>query len=64
VFPVSSNSIMTAAGKLASRRREKRAFTNTSTFDLRCQVCGKGLKGEKEARQHAKESGHVEFGEY
>ena len=28
------------------------------------QICGKGLKGEKEARAHASETGHVEFGEY
>lgn len=28
------------------------------------QVCKTGLKGEKEARSHAMETGHVEFGEY
>jgi ubiquitin thioesterase OTU1 len=28
------------------------------------QVCGQGLKGEKEAREHASETGHVKFGEY
>jgi len=55
---------MIAAEKLASKRRLKRAYTNTATFDLRCQVCGQGLRGEKEARQHAKDTGHVEFGEY
>jgi len=64
VFPVTSESIMQAAGKLATKRREKKAFTNTATFDLRCQICSKGLKGEKEARQHASETGHVDFGEY
>ena len=31
---------------------------------LDIQICGKGLKGEKEARAHASETGHVEFGEY
>lgn len=30
--------ILTAARKLADKLREKRAFTNTATFDLRCQV--------------------------
>jgi len=64
VFPVEAHIIFDAAGKLAAKRREKRAYTNTSTFDLRCQVCGKGLKGEKGAREHAKETSHVEFGEY
>jgi len=64
VFPVFSAPIMLAAEKLASKLRLKKAFTNTTTFDLRCQVCGHGLKGEREARQHAKDTGHVEFGEY
>lgn len=71
---------------LAGKLREKRKFTNTATFDLKCevrnvllptgeqsvrwllchivQVCGQGLKGEKEARAHAGETGHVKFGEY
>jgi ubiquitin thioesterase OTU1 len=84
-----------AAKKLASILREKKAFTNTSTFDLKCEVCtyirihipcslclfqmnhktrlliyflsqdcGQGLKGEKGARAHASQTGHVRFGEY
>ena len=81
--------MLLAAKKLADALRAKRAYTNTATFDLKCQVrasprpvlgetsrmlglpcarlwqiCGKGLKGEKEARAHASETGHVEFGEY
>ncbi|KAI0345374.1 OTU-domain-containing protein [Trametopsis cervina] len=56
--------VLSAAKKLADKLRAKKAFTNTATFDLRCQICQKGLKGEKEARAHASETGHVEFGEY
>lgn len=76
--------ILTAAKKLADKLRAKKAYTNTATFDLKCQVrlyasvrsllseihfitpqvCGKGLKGEKEARAHASETGHAKFGEY
>ncbi|KAI0086168.1 OTU-domain-containing protein [Irpex rosettiformis] len=55
---------LVAAKKLADKLRAKRAYTNTSTFDLRCQICQKGLKGEKEARAHASETGHIQFGEY
>ncbi|EKM55136.1 uncharacterized protein PHACADRAFT_255547 [Phanerochaete carnosa HHB-10118-sp] len=58
------DAVLQAAKKLADKLRVKKAYTNTATFDLRCQVCKTGLKGEKEARQHAKETGHVEFGEY
>ncbi|KAI0043971.1 OTU-domain-containing protein [Auriscalpium vulgare] len=55
---------MRALAQLAGILRGKRAYTNTSTFDLKCEVCGKGLKGEKEARAHASETGHVKFGEF
>ncbi|KAG0699640.1 hypothetical protein DFH29DRAFT_935692 [Suillus ampliporus] len=68
VFPIISadeeDPILSAAKKLATILRGKKAYTNTSTFDLKCEDCGKGLKGEKDARMHAQETGHVRFGEY
>jgi ubiquitin thioesterase OTU1 len=68
LFPVKSSNdsdpILVAAKKLATILREKRAFTNTSTFDVKCEDCGQGLKGEKGARAHAEQTGHVRFGEY
>ncbi|KAH9952048.1 OTU-domain-containing protein [Amylocystis lapponica] len=56
--------VLGAARRLADVLRARRAYTNTATFDLKCEICGKGLKGEKEARAHASETGHAEFGEY
>ncbi|KAG9048696.1 ubiquitin-specific protease otu1 [Tulasnella sp. UAMH 9824] len=64
IFPVSSEAIMQGAAQMAAKLRAMKAYTNTATFDLKCERCGKGLKGEKEARQHAAETGHAEFGEY
>ncbi|PPQ64685.1 hypothetical protein CVT26_002775 [Gymnopilus dilepis] len=69
LFPIrssddNSDPILVAAKKLADILRSKKAFTNTATFDLRCEQCGQGLKGEKEARAHAEQTGHVRFGEY
>ncbi|KAG9318851.1 hypothetical protein JVU11DRAFT_956, partial [Chiua virens] len=71
IFPIrtknsanTSDPILEAAKKLATMLRERKAFTNTTTFDLKCEQCGKGLKGEKDARAHAQETGHVQFGEY
>jgi len=65
VFPVRlGDDIMRGATELATKLRKERRFTNTATFTLRCERCGKGLKGEKEARQHARETGHADFGEY
>lgn len=68
VFPIISadedDPILSAAKELATILRGKKAYTNTSTFDIKCEDCGKGLKGEKDARMHAQETGHVRFGEY
>ncbi|KAF8201558.1 hypothetical protein BJ912DRAFT_945671 [Pholiota molesta] len=68
LFPITSSEdsdpVLVAAKKLADILRSKKAFTNTATFDLKCEVCGQGLKGEKGARAHAEETGHVRFGEY
>ncbi|RXW22319.1 hypothetical protein EST38_g3511 [Candolleomyces aberdarensis] len=69
LFPIKdgsdeSDSILVAAKKLADSLRAKKAFTNTATFDLRCEQCGQGLKGEKGARAHAEATGHTRFGEY
>jgi len=64
VFPTRSTDVLVAAKRLADVLRAKRAFTNTATFDLKCEQCGKGLKGEKGAQAHATETGHTNFGEY
>ncbi|TFY50919.1 hypothetical protein EVG20_g11257 [Dentipellis fragilis] len=59
-----SDPMIAALKKLAEKLRAKKAYTNTATFDLKCEICGKGLKGEKEARSHASETGHTSFGEF
>ncbi|KAI0035532.1 hypothetical protein K488DRAFT_43091 [Vararia minispora EC-137] len=68
VFPVvreeSNDAILQALQELAGKLRKKHLFTNTATFDLKCEDCGTGLRGEKEAREHARVTGHVKFGEY
>lgn len=53
-----------AADQLVSACHEARQFTDTGNFTLRCGVCQIGVKGEKEAVQHAKETGHQSFQEY
>jgi len=69
LFPIrssddDSDEVLVAAKKLAGILRSKKAYTNTATFDLKCEVCGQGLVGEKGARAHATETGHLRFGEY
>lgn len=44
--------------------RKRNYFTDTATFDLKCNDCETPLKGEKGAQEHAARTGHVRFGEY
>ncbi|KAK4703479.1 ubiquitin thioesterase OTU1, partial [Phenoliferia sp. Uapishka_3] len=63
-FPVEQDSVVAAALSLVGKLKARHAYTDTASFTLRCEVCGKGLTGEKEARAHASETSHTSFGEY
>lgn len=63
VFSTSDDVILAQALELADEARRKRQFTDVNRFSLRCMVCQTGLVGQKEARKHAKETGHTNFGE-
>lgn len=45
-------------------QQRKRRFTDTANFTLRCGVCQTGVKGQKEAIEHAQATGHANFQEY
>ncbi|XP_012683263.2 ubiquitin thioesterase OTU1 isoform X2 [Clupea harengus] len=63
VFPTVDDVTLAQALELADEARRKRQFTDVNRFALRCMVCQMGLVGQKEARQHAKDTGHTNFGE-
>ncbi|KAL1916999.1 uncharacterized protein VTP21DRAFT_5197 [Calcarisporiella thermophila] len=63
-FEVSDDAVLPAALQLAARLREKRQYTDLANFTLRCSVCQTGLRGQKEATQHALQTGHASFEEY
>nr|XP_020633577.1 ubiquitin thioesterase OTU1 isoform X3 [Pogona vitticeps] len=63
VFSTSDDVVLAQALELADEARRKRQFTDVNRFTLRCVVCQKGLTGQTEAREHAKETGHTNFGE-
>jgi ubiquitin thioesterase OTU1 len=52
------------AKALAEKFKQMRLFTDTANFSLRCLVCQEGLVGENEAREHARSTGHQNFGEF
>ncbi|EIW67737.1 hypothetical protein TREMEDRAFT_33358 [Tremella mesenterica DSM 1558] len=61
LFQISDSNIFSSAEKLVSQLRSKHYYTDTATFDLRCGVCGIGLRGEKGAREHALSTGRESF---
>ncbi|CAB1436651.1 unnamed protein product [Pleuronectes platessa] len=63
IFSTTDDVILALALELADEARRKRQFTDVNRFALRCMVCQTGLVGQKEAREHAKETGHTNFGE-
>jgi ubiquitin thioesterase OTU1 len=52
------------AARLVAACHDARQFTDIANFALRCGVCQIGIKGEREAAEHAKATGHTRFSEY
>uniref|UniRef100_A0A8C2N3Z1 Ubiquitin thioesterase OTU n=1 Tax=Cricetulus griseus TaxID=10029 RepID=A0A8C2N3Z1_CRIGR len=63
IFSSNDDIVLVQALELAEEAKRKRQFTDVNRFTLRCMVCQKGLTGQAEAREHAKETGHTNFGE-
>nr|XP_018262141.1 ubiquitin thioesterase OTU1 [Kwoniella dejecticola CBS 10117]OBR84299.1 ubiquitin thioesterase OTU1 [Kwoniella dejecticola CBS 10117] len=57
VFPITDSTILSTAEKLVNQLKARHYYTDTANFDLRCQICGEGLIGEKGAREHATKTG-------
>lgn len=55
--------VLQAAVELCRVLQGRHYFTDTKGFDVKCNVCQRAGKGEQWAVQHAKESGHMDFGE-
>jgi len=64
VFDTEDAGVLEAALTLAEVLKSRNYYTDTTNFSIRCNECGKGLKGERMASEHAMETGHVDFGEY
>ena len=62
-FPADDEEVLRAAVTIAAELRRTRQFVDLAGFALMCSVCNKGLRGEKEARAHAAETGHSSFSE-
>ncbi|XP_057376067.1 ubiquitin thioesterase OTU1-like [Daphnia carinata] len=63
LFPTTDTSVLQQAEELAAEARASHQFTDVNHFTLKCMVCHCFLTGQTQAQQHAKETGHTNFGE-
>lgn len=64
IFSTKDESVLAQAMEIANEAKASRQYTDVGKFTLRCLVCQKSLIGQKEAQEHAKSTGHINFGEY
>jgi ubiquitin thioesterase OTU1 len=48
---------------IAGELKQRSQFVDLAGFDLKCMVCGIGIKGQTGAQAHAKSTGHTNFGQ-
>jgi len=63
VFTPKDNFAFEGAMALSRDLHKKRQFTDCASFTIQCGVCYKKLKGEREALDHSKDTGHANFQE-
>lgn len=64
VFRVDDEEVQAQVLHLATEAQKSRQYTDLSGFTLRCLVCNDGLRGQRQAQQHAMATGHSNFAEY
>ncbi|KAJ6622856.1 Ubiquitin thioesterase OTU1 [Pseudolycoriella hygida] len=63
MFSIEDDTVMQQAQQLAMEAKSSRQFTDVDRFSLKCMQCDCLLVGQVEAQQHAKSTGHTNFGE-
>ncbi|PWN42263.1 hypothetical protein IE81DRAFT_341576 [Ceraceosorus guamensis] len=53
--------VLEAVQDLVSVLKKRHYYTDTSTFALKCNRCQTPLQGQRQATEHAKQTGHTEF---
>jgi ubiquitin thioesterase OTU1 len=62
-FALNDTEALEGFKSLASELKRERKFVDLGGCALRCMVCGRGLKGQKEALEHARATQHQNFGQ-
>ncbi|KAG0346667.1 ubiquitin-specific protease otu1 [Podila humilis] len=58
-FDIQVEDILNAGVQLAANLKKAHKYTDLATFTLRCSVCQIGLKGERDAQNHAQQTEHT-----
>lgn len=63
LFAAGADDVLEEVKRIARDRQKKRQFTNLRSGGLLCKECDCVFMGQKEAVEHAKQTGHTNFGE-
>lgn len=63
IFDVNDAAKLAAAQSVAADLKARRQYVDLAGFDLKCLVCGKALKDQDGARDHAVATRHQNFGQ-
>ncbi len=63
IFDAADPVVLEGAILLCGILQKRHYYTDTAAFSIRCNVCEKSCVGERGATEHAKETGHYDFGE-
>ncbi len=63
IFNEEDQTALLGAVALATKLKKKREFTDLSNFSIRCGECYEAFKGQNDALEHAKLTGHTNFQE-
>lgn len=63
IFDAVDQAVLETAVELCRVLQRQHYYTDMGAFTVRCNVCGGSFKGEKGATEHAKKTGHYDFGE-
>ncbi|XP_012283537.1 ubiquitin thioesterase OTU1 [Orussus abietinus] len=63
IFSAEDKKLLLQAAQLAREANSCRQYTNVDKFTLKCMICNALISGQVEAQEHAKFTGHMNFGE-
>ncbi|KAL5291700.1 YOD1 family protein [Megaselia abdita] len=63
IFPTEDEKVYKQVQEFAVECNQSRQYTNVEKFSLRCLQCNTVLVGQNQAQDHAKQTGHTNFGE-